>query len=238
MVQASTYDNAANLPDDYISSLRASYPANLIEAYINGQFVNLASGSVYPDFCRRANHTPETIKAGEVLHVGMDFNVLNMTAIVSVIRDGLPLTLAEHCGVRDTPAMARKLRDTYPEHSITVYPDASGGNTSSKNASESDLTILREAGFTVRVEGSNPRVRDRVNAVCAMIHNSEGLRRWLINTDACPKLTEALEQQAYDASGEPDKAGGLDHATDAVGYFIANRYPVAKRVALVSTLRI
>lgn len=238
MVQASTYDNAANLPEDYISSLRASYPANLIEAYINGQFVNLASGSVYPDFCRGANHSPESIKPAETLHVGMDFNVLNMTAIVSVIRDGWPLTLAEHCGVRDTPTMARKLRDTYPEHAITVYPDASGGNTSSKNASESDLTILREAGFSIRVDGANPRVRDRVNAVCAMIHNSEGARRWKLNTDACPKLTEALEQQAYDASGEPDKAGGLDHAPDALGYFIANRYPVAKRVALVSALRI
>ena len=57
MVQASTYDNAANLPDDYISSLRASYPANLIDAYIDGKFVNLASGSVYPDFDRRLNYT-------------------------------------------------------------------------------------------------------------------------------------------------------------------------------------
>src|SRR6185437_5109556 len=52
LVQASTYDNELNLPDDYISSLMASYPPQLIQAYLRGQFVNLASGSVYPEFDR------------------------------------------------------------------------------------------------------------------------------------------------------------------------------------------
>ena len=35
-IQASTYDNAINLPDDYISSLLESYPDQLIQAYLNG----------------------------------------------------------------------------------------------------------------------------------------------------------------------------------------------------------
>ena len=42
MIQASTYENAKNLPDDYIPSLFASYPKQLIQAYLRGQFVNLA----------------------------------------------------------------------------------------------------------------------------------------------------------------------------------------------------
>lgn len=238
LVQASTYENEANLPDDYIPSLRASYPEALIEAYIDGKFVNLASGSVYPDFCRKLNHTPERIRPREGLHIGMDFNVHNMTAIVSVIRDGLPLTLAERTKVRDTPAMVEKLKRDYPEHSITFYPDASGGNTSSKNASESDLSILRAAGFTVRADAANPAVNDRVAAVNGMIRNAEGERRWLVNTDDCPVLTEALEQQAYDAHGDPDKSGGLDHAPDALGYFLCHRYPVVKRVARLDALRL
>lgn len=237
LVQASTHDNAANLPDDYIPSLRASYPAALIDAYIDGQFTNLSSGSVYPDFCRKANHTPERIRPRESLHVGMDFNVHNMTAVVSVIRDGLPLTLAERTKVRDTPAMAALLRRDYPEHSITVYPDASGGNASSKNASESDLSILRAAGFTIRADASNPAVKDRVASVNGMIRNAEGERRWRINTDDCPVLTECLEQQAYDAHGDPDKSGGLDHGPDALGYFICHRFPVVKRVARLDALR-
>jgi Terminase large subunit, T4likevirus-type, N-terminal/Terminase RNaseH-like domain len=238
MVQASTYDNGQNLPDDYIPSLKASYPPQLIQAYLDGQFVNLASGAVYPDFSRILNHTNERIKPGEALHIGMDFNVLNMTAVVSVIRDGLPLTLAELTKVRDTPAMARLLKERYAGHAIAVYPDASGQNTSSKDASESDLSILRAAGLTVIVNSANPAVRDRVNSVCAMIQNAEGARRWLINTDACPSLTECIEQQAYDNNGEPDKAGGLDHAPDAVGYFLAKRWPIVKRTAFIEPLRI
>ena len=75
---------------------------------------------------------------------------MNMTAVVSVLRDGLPLTLAEVTKVRDTPAMARRLREIWPadKHPITIYPDASGANTSSKNASESDLSILRSTETT------------------------------------------------------------------------------------------
>lgn len=237
MVQASTYENAKNLPPDYIPSLRASYPTQLIDAYLRGQFTNLTSGNVYAAFDRVLNRTTETIRPGEALHIGMDFNVQNMTATVNVIRDGLPLTLAEHVKIRDTREMARVLREAYVEgdqrHEITIYPDASGGNTSSKNASESDLTILREAEFIVDVDPSNPAVKDRVNAMNAMILNDAGERRWLVNTDACPVTTEALEQQAYAPSGEPDKKSGHDHPNDAQGYFIVKRWPIVKPTPFV-----
>jgi hypothetical protein len=237
MVQASTYDNAKNLPDDYIPSLRLTYPPQLIEAYIRGQFVNLASGSVYPNFDRVLNHTGEQIKPHEPLHVGMDFNVLNMHAMVSVIRDDKPLTLAELAKVRDTPQMARMLKERFVDkgHAVAVYPDASGGNTSTKNASESDLSILRQAGFTVRTNPANPAVKDRVNAVNALLLNDAGQRRWKVNTDACPVLTESLEQQAYDTNGEPDKSTGHDHAPDAAGYFLVNRWPITPRMTSART---
>lgn len=239
LIQASTYDNEANLPEGYIDSLRASYPPQLIGAYLKGLFTNLASGSVYQNFDRMLSHTDAVEAEGEPLHVGMDFNVLNMTAIISVIRDGLPFTVAELTGVRDTPTMAEKLKERYASrgHSLTIYPDASGQNTSSKNASESDLSILRQAGFSLRVDTHNPAVRDRVLAVNSMLLNDKGERRWKINTDRCPKLTDALEQQAYDKDGDPDKKGGFDHPPDAAGYFLANRYPIVKRAAVVKSLR-
>ena len=239
LVQASTYQNAKNLPADYIPSLLASYPPQLISAYIRGQFVNLASGNVYANFDRKLNHTPERIKENEALHVGMDFNVMNMTAAVSVVRDDLPLTLEELTKVRDTPTMARMLKERYKDkgHSVTIYPDASGGNTSSKNASESDLSILKQAGFQIRVNAANPAVKDRINAVDAMTLNAEGKRRWLVNTDACPDLTEAQEQQAWDKHGEPDKKTGHDHPNDAVGYFLVKRWPVTRPPAMNIQLR-
>ncbi|MGI4776944.1 MAG: terminase large subunit domain-containing protein [Janthinobacterium lividum] len=230
LIHASTYENAKNLPADYIPSLLASYPPQLISAYIRGLFTNLTSGSIYPNFDRKLNHTDERLAPNEPLHVGMDFNVLNMTAEVSVIRGGLPRTLSELTKVRDTPSMAQLLKERFKDigHHLTIYPDASGANTSSKNASESDLSILRQAGFTISVNDSNPAVKDRINAVDAMTLNAKGERRWKVNTDLCPVLTEAQEQQAWGANGEPDKTGGQDHPNDAIGYFLVKRFPIQK----------
>jgi hypothetical protein len=240
LIQASTYDNELNLPDDYISSLFESYPPALIAAYLKGQFTNLASGSIYADFDRKLNHTDEIIKPGEVLRVGLDFNVQNMTACINVIRDGLPLTLAERVKVRDTPAMARILKEDFKDkgHQVIIYPDASGANTSSKDASESDLSILRAAGFQIEANPANPAVKDRVNAYNAMILNAAGERQWKINTDLCPTTTEALEQQVWGKDGQPDKKTGHDHPNDANGYFIVKRWPIVKRIVRTSELHI
>lgn len=231
LIQASTYDNAKHLPDDYIPSLRASYPPQLIDAYLRGQFCNLLSGSVYANFDRKLNHTAEEIKPNDALHVGMDFNVLNMTATINVVRDGKPRQVGELTGVRDTPTMGRMLKERFKDqgHSIVVYPDASGQNTSSKNASESDLSILKSYGFQVEVNHSNPAVKDRVNAFNGQILNDLGERSFLINTDLCPVTTEAIEQQTWDKNGEPDKTSGHDHPVDAEGYYIVKRYPIPGR---------
>ena len=227
IVHASTRQNAKNLPKDYIASLRESYPANLVDAYIDGQFVNLVSGSVYPNFCRRLNHTDETIRPGEELHIGLDFNINRMAAAVFVIRDGEPLQLDELTSLFDTPAMIAALLERFPGHKITVYPDASGKNRKSVNGSESDHSLLKQAGFTVRVNPANPMVRDRVLAVNAMFLNGDGVRRLKINTDKCPVTTQVLEQQAYNEHGEPNKDGTEDPA-DAFGYFVVHRFPIIK----------
>lgn len=234
IIKAATRSNARNLPEGYIKSLEESYPSTLLAAYLDGEFVNLTAGSVHPEFDRKLNASGESIKPGEALHVGMDFNVGKMSAVIHVLRGDEPHAVTERTKVLDTPAMAALLKRDFPGHSIMVYPDASGNSRKSNNASESDLTILRSAGFSVRANPANPAVKDRVLSVNAMIH-SAGVRRYRVNPETCPELVESLEKQAYDKHGEPDKAGGLDHVIDAAGYFIAYRYPIRKRaVASVS----
>ncbi|MEJ5176952.1 terminase large subunit domain-containing protein [Erwinia sp. MYb416] len=73
LTQASTFDNAKNLPPDYISSLLGSYPEELIKAYLRGQFTNLASGTIYHQFDRRKNNCSDEEQPGEALFIGMDF---------------------------------------------------------------------------------------------------------------------------------------------------------------------
>lgn len=237
IVHASTRQNAKNLPKDYIPSLRKSYPANLVDAYIDGLFVNLTSGNVYPNFCRRQNHTNETMRPGEALHIGMDFNINRMAACVFVLRGGQAMQLEEITKLFDTPAMVAAIKARYPGRSITVYPDASGKNRKSVNGSESDHALLQQAGFNVQVNPSNPFVRDRVLAVNAQFLNGQGERRLLINTDKCPHTTQVLEQQAYTDQGDPAKDGTEDPA-DAFGYFVVQRFPIIHNIATVQPLRI
>jgi hypothetical protein len=228
LIRASTYSNQRNLPAGYVESLKRSYPPQLIAAYLEGQFVNLVAGAVYPDFDRAKNHTPETIQDGEDLHIGLDFNVYNCTAAVGVVRFGFPKILSELVKMRDTPHVITTIKEKFPNRRITIYPDASGQSNKTVNATESDITLLKRAGFIVSVPNSNPFVKERVMAVNSLICNSLGERKLLINTLAAPTVTESLEQQIYDDNGEPDKKAGKDHAPDALGYFIHSRWPIVK----------
>lgn len=221
LVQASTYENEVNLPADYIPSLLASYPPALIDAYINGQFVNLQTGTVYAQYNRKLNGCSDTVQPGEILHIGMDFNVGKMAGIIHVKRNGLPRAVDEIMNGYDTPDMIRKIKERFwtyeggrytPSRQIFVYPDASGGSRKSVNASETDIALLKTAGFTVKAPAANPPVKDRINAMNGMFLNSEGERRYLVNADLCPTYADALEQQAWAANGEPDKSTGHDHA--------------------------
>lgn len=225
LIRASTYSNAKNLPANYISDLMADYPPQLIQAYLDGEFVNLTSGSVYPSYNRERNRSNHVVKPQEPLHFGMDFNVGKMAAVGFVQRDYNPHAVTEIMKVLDTPAMIKAINNRYPNNPIFVYPDASGSNRHSENASSSDLALLQQAGYTVLNNPANPYVKDRVLAMNIML---EGCSRGqlFVNDAACPMFAEALEKQAYNDKGEPDKTTGLDHPNDAAGYFITYRYPV------------
>ena len=238
LFRAKTMDNEANLPAGYIDNLRNSYPSQLLAAYLDGEFVNLTAGSVYPEFDRALNASTETIRDKETLHVGMDFNVSHGAAVIHVLRGDDPHAVAELTEVFDTPAMVRLLTERFKSrgHSLIIYPDASGKNRKSQNASESDFALLRQAGFSICANPANPAVKDRVLSVNAML-NKDGRRRYRVNPETCPHLVEALEKQAYDKFGEPDKKSGMDHVLDAAGYVIVYRYPIARRTAVVVPLR-
>jgi PBSX family phage terminase large subunit len=238
LVHASTYENEANLPDDYIDSLMEAYTPELIQAYLLGQFVNLTSGTIYHKFDRRLNYCSDIVQAGEPLLIGMDFNVGKMAAVVHVRRNKLPRAVDEITKGYDTPDMIKKLKRRYWEEikdgefrktcEIRIYPDASGDSRKSVNASTTDIQLLKAAGFAVIAPEANPPVKDRINAMNAMFCNGKGERRYLVNTDKCPTYADSLEQQVWDDKGEPDKKSDKDHPNDAAGYFIHREYPVVK----------
>tara|TARA_Y100000310_G_scaffold324866_2_gene387357 strand:- start:19081 stop:20352 length:1272 start_codon:yes stop_codon:yes gene_type:complete len=224
MVQASTYENQVHLPADYISTLEEDYPPELIKAYLGGDFVNLTSGTVYRTYNREENRSDEKILGNETLHVGQDFNVEHMASVINVERPNGYHVVKEHLGIRDTPDLVKHLKKFYPDNPIIIYPDASGGSRRSIDASKSDISILRQAGFKVRAKSANPPVKDRVLAV----NSAYNKKKLWVNDRLAPKFAEAQEQQAYDKNGEPDKSTGNDHPNDAQGYFVHYVMPVNK----------
>ena len=231
MIQASSRSNPF-LPDDYIETLENSYPKNLITAYIEGKFVNLTSGGVYTNYDRKLNGTSRRVEKGDALHIGMDFNVGKMSAIVHVedyceiLEEDIVSAVDEFLGILDTPAMIKAIQDKYPDHHITIYPDASGRNRKSSDASVTDISQLKLAFDKVKNKTKNPFVKNRVASVQGLLCNAKDVRRYYVNEDACPGTADSLEQQVYNANGDPDKTKDNDHPNDALGYYIHNKHPI------------
>jgi hypothetical protein len=224
IVHASTRDNAKNLPPDYIPSLIETYPSYLIDAYLDGRFVNLTAGTVYHAYKRDIHDSNEEIRAGERLFIGQDFNVGKMCSAILVQRPNGFHVVDQLINIMDTPALCKVLAQRYAGHEIMIYPDASGGARKTVDASRSDIALLKEARCVVRVNSTNPTIRDRVVSV----NNAFEKGVLHVNYRRCREVASCLEKQAYDSNGEPDKQSGFDHMNDALGYFVAHELPVRK----------
>lgn len=231
LIQARTEDNKY-LPLDFVETLKAQYPPNLLEAYLNGKFINLASGTVYSYFNRRTHHSNEEAKENDTLFIGQDFNVGGCVSTIHVIR-GDKVIRVDEIESKDTFTIPTNIRKRYPTNKIVMFPDASGKSERS-NATKSDIQILRDAGFIIEAPQANGRIIDRVNAVNGLLSHG----RYLINTNKCPKGTEALEQQVFDKNGDPEKftgAGTIDDYNDSFSYYIVRRFPLTKNTVSSSS---
>jgi PBSX family phage terminase large subunit len=232
IIHSSTYDNEINLPHDYIPSLIETYPANVIDAYLNGQFVNLTSGKIYV-YDRALHRSTETIEPGDTLHIGQDFNVGKMASCVCIRSDGgVYHAVDQLVRVFDTLELIRLIKDRYTGHKIIVYPDASGNSRKTTDASTSDIELLRQAGFVVKSNWINPPVRDRILSVNKAFEN----KRFLVNDIRCPDVAESLERQVYGENGEPDKSSGYDHMCEAAGYLVHYEIPIKSMYGTASRI--
>jgi hypothetical protein len=221
LIKVKTKDNP-NLPAEFIPSLERNYPPQLIAAYLNGDFVNLANCALYPDFDRSLHYTDATPQEHETIFVGIDINVGN-SVTQHCVRRGDQFHFFAEAVYRDTQQIAEGLKELYPLHfergQLTLIPDAASKQRSTAAAQESDVGILKKAGHHVIQQQSNPLIQDRINAVNVCI--SQG--RLLVG-NGCKHLRRTLEQHAFDEKGKPEKGGvGMDdlsHAGDAMGYCV------------------
>ena len=196
LIKMRTQDNP-HLPSDFIERMQANYDPSMLQAYLNGEFINLTTGQVYSRFTREQNVTNIKPDIGlEPLRIGIDFNIQNTNAVIGIVQDQKLLIFDEVVAAYDTDALAQTIKSRYPMNKIYVYPDASGGNRST-NATQTDIEILSRYGFSNQSPRSNPPVRDRVASVQALLCNGKGESRLQIHA-SCRKLIESMELQSSD----------------------------------------
>lgn len=222
-----------NIPESEIITAKRTMDIKTFQQEYEASFESY-QGVIYYCFNRQLSASNEVVQEGDTLHIGMDFNVTKMAAVVYVKRGESIHAVDEFVDLFDTPAMIDAIRDRYEGYNVAIYPDASGDNRKSNNASETDISMLRKAGFRVYVNSTNPAVKDRINSTNAQLCNTLGERNMFVNINKCPHFTKCLERQIYDANGQPDKKSGFDHMNDAGTYPIAYLYPMERKAKRVN----
>jgi hypothetical protein len=229
LIKASTTSNPY-LPEDYVDQIRSNYDPILADLYINGEFVSLSQNKVYHFFDRQKHHTSRTLQANEPCHISIDFNIGGSCATVWIIENNRPIAVDEFVSHDTQDFINRLVR--FNGSRVIVYPDASG-SAQRTNAANSDIELIRQAGYHVDAPSLNPFVRDRINSFNALFAHD----RIAVNTDKCTELTHALETQGYTDRGEPEKFNdhpAIDDWVDSAGYFIHRRFPIRKPSSAVS----
>lgn len=234
-----------NVPPEEVEAARRTLDPRTFRQEYEGSFENY-SGRVYYDFHRRESVKSCPYNSALPLHIGMDFNVNPMSAVVHQEQaDGEIWCVAEVIiPTSNTDEMAGVIRDRFgrtgfdplkPEVShITIYPDPAGSQRKTSAQGKTDISILRGApyGFNVIAMDAHPLVRDRINFVNGRIKSADGKRHYFVDP-SCKETIKCLEQLTYkEGTNDPDKELGFDHVPDALGYYLYTKYVYmpAKRI--------
>jgi len=216
-----------NVPSAEIESAKADLDERTFEQEYQARFVNY-SGIIYYGFKREESVARHTDDIG-VIHVGMDFNIDPMSAVL-MARHGDTLHVFDEIVLfgSNTDEMVDEIRQRYGRQSrVIIYPDPASRQRKTSAGGRTDLSILQNAGFEVRAKTSHSQIRDRINAVNARLQSSNGKRRLYVDPK-CKKVIESLERHTYkEGTSQPEK-DGFDHMNDALGYAVDYLFPIKK----------
>ena len=215
------------VPDEEISQAKDDLDERTFQQEYMASFVNYA-GMIYYNFDRKKNIIDSFNRNYETLHIGLDFNVDPMCAVVSVIENDRIFVIDEiQIWSSNTNEMVEEIKRRY-EKRVIVYPDPSARQRKTSAGGMTDLAILKNAGLDVRCRNSAPFVRDRINSVNAKLKNAKGIHSLFI-VNSCKNVIKSIERQIYkEGTHVPDKDSGYDHFNDALGYMIEYNFPLRR----------
>ena len=217
--------------EDEIEQAKQDLDLRTFQQEYEATFVNY-SGMIYYNFSRDKNIIEKYNKNTGVLHIGLDFNVDPMTAVVCIIENDRIFMIDEiQIYSSNTNEMCDEIKTRYKNKQIIVYPDPSARQRKTSAGGLTDLSILKNNGFDVRCRSTAPLVRDRINAVNSKLKNVNG-KNSLFIVKFCKNAIKSIERQIYkEGTHIPDKDSGFDHMNDALGYLVEYNFPLRRNFA-------
>ena len=217
--------DGGNVPESEIEEAKRDMDEKTFQQEYLATF-NTYSGQVYYNFDR--NYTVQAHNAPvHEIHVGIDFNVDPMSCSIAVI-EGRTVYFIDEIVMKgsNTDEVCDELKRRYPNTRIIMYPDPAGRQRKTSAGGRTDISILQNAGFTVKVRNAHTPIRDRVNSVNAKLKNSNGEHSLFVDPK-CRQIITSLERMVYKpGTSVIEKDGELDHMADAVGYLIDFLFPL------------
>ena len=196
-----------------------------------------ASGRIYEDYGKE-NHTSETIKSHEQLLWMHDQNFTPLSSAIGVRRDGHiylldEIVLLSAVSKQSAAEFVEKYKNHHNKH-VVIYGDPAG-RAGEKHGHASDYidieNVLRANNwtFTRKVRPAHPPIKDRQNAVRAMICTADGTRRLHVNPLTAPWCDKGLAtvQLQEGSAFQEDQKNKYQHITTAIGYMIDYEFPIS-----------
>jgi hypothetical protein len=224
-----------NVPQAEIEQARSDLDERTFNQEYCAEFVTY-SGLIYYAFSRELSVINIDDNNG-TLHIGMDFNLDPMSAVIC-LRHGQDLLAIDEIVMfgSNTDEMVAEIKDRYPNRHIIIYPDPASRQRKTSAGGRTDLSILQNAGFSVKVKKQHPLVRDRINAVNSRLLSGDG-NRHLFVSPKCKQTIKSLERQTYKEGTSIPNKDGTDHMNDALGYLVEYLFPIRTEYAVQQPTR-
>lgn len=225
------------LPPDVIEAAKRTMSLKQFNQEYRASF-ETAGGRIYEDYSPQ-NYCTDIIESTEALHWTHDQNFTPLSSAIAVIRQGIPHFLDE---IVLTSAVSRQSAEEfveqYKDHKnkmVYIYGDPAGragekhGHKSDYNDIE-DVLSINGWRFERRVRPSAPSIKDRQNAVRAMIKNAKNEIRFKVNPKKAVYCHKGMAtvQLKEGSSFQEDQSNKYQHITTAIGYFVDWHWPAGR----------
>ena len=216
LMRARTKDNIY-LPKDYVENMYSIYNEKEVACLLEGQFVSIDSGLVFPDYHPDVNKLDvdlyDYVRDNSLpVYIGQDFNGFGNNAVAFAIISGAIIAIKDYefPDIRRAPEV---FRYDFPTSEILWIPDMTYKEHFVEFKKE-----LRIFNIKIAYRSCNPLVGDR-NFAC----NKLFVAQRLFICPMCKGMENTLMTWQKDPkTGQPSKGGkgAPDHKGDCMGYVI------------------